>query len=197
MTSATGSRLAIGGGIAWLAGATLLGVTGALAALRPPGPQLLILGITVVALAVAHIGAVRTRIDALPVRWLVGLHAVRLVGIVFLALAAGGELSPLFAERAGWGDIAAAVLALGLVVSGPPDTRVRWWSYLVWNVFGLVDLVVAVGTATLVVMRGDVPGMDPLLRLPLIYVPMLLVPLLVTVHVILFRRLLSGLRSDG
>lgn len=183
-------RAPLVGGLVWLAAATAIGATGLLARLPPPGPQIVILALTITAIAVSTWNrAVRTWVDSLPLRWLVGVHGVRVIGAVFLFLAAAGTLSPLFATRAGWGDIATAVGALLLISSGLPRSPLHRWAYLGWNAFGLLDLVVAVATATLVVVRHDVPGMEPMLRLPLSLVPTLLVPLLVASHIALFRRL--------
>jgi len=184
-------RAPLVGGLVWLAAAITIGATGLLARFPPPGPQVVILGLTLAAVVVSTWNrAVRTWVDSLPLRWLVGVHGVRVIGVVFLFLAAAGTLSPLFAARAGWGDIAAAVGALVLVSTGVPRSPLHRWAYLGWNAFGLIDLAVAVGTATIVVMRQDVPGMDPMLRLPMSLVPTLLVPLMVASHVALFRRLL-------
>src|SRR5437762_368030 len=62
------------------------------------------------------------------------------------------------------------------------------------NVFGMIDLIVAVTTAGFVVARGDVPGMEPLLRLPLVLVPIFAVPLLFATHIALFRRLWPSIK---
>jgi hypothetical protein len=123
------------------------------------------------------------------VRAIVLAHTARFVGAVFLLLAARGELSPLFAELAGWGDIAAATLALGVVALGAPTTAPKRATYLAWNTFGLLDLLIAVGSATVVAVRGDVPGMGPIISLPLVLVPTFFVPVLVASHISLFRRL--------
>jgi hypothetical protein len=184
-------RAIIIGGVLWLAAALALGATGALAVLPPPGPQIIILALTVAAIVVSTgVPGVRAWVDSIPMRRLVGIHAVRFIGAVFLSLSSRGELSPLFAAWAGWGDIIAAVGAVVLVLSGLPRTTLHRRAYLAWNTFGVLDLVVAVGTATIVVFRGDVPGMDPITRLPLVLVPTLLVPLLFASHVAVYRRLL-------
>lgn len=180
---------AVTGGIAWVALALTLGVSGVLVAARPPAPQILILSLTAAAIWITSRGALRELVNTIPLRALVGAHAVRFVGIVFLALSAQGVLSPAFATPAGWGDIAVAVSALGLVALGTPTTRMRRGLYLGWNVFATLDLMVAVGSATLVALSGDVPGLAPLLRAPLVLVPTVLVPLLFASHVIIFRRL--------
>ena len=120
---------------------------------------------------------------------LVGVHAVRFIGIVFLALTARGELSARFGQRAGWGDIVVAALAVVLALIGPGAGSVRRWAFLTWNALGMIDLLAALGTAALVIGRGDTPGMEPLLRLPLLLVPIFAVPVLLATHVALFRRL--------
>lgn len=189
MSYAAIPRVVYMGGLLWIGAAILLGATGALAAVPPPGPQIVILALTVGLYLATRTAGVRAWVDTLSLRLLVGLHGVRFVGIVFLLLAAQGSLSPIFAERAGWGDIVAAVVALALVLTGMPNSEFRRWAYMGWNAFGVLDLLVAVGTATLVFFRGDVPGMEPLMQLPLIIVPMFLVPVLLVSHIIIFQRL--------
>jgi len=185
------SRVVIVGGFLWLTVALLLGATGAFAALPFPGPQIVILALTIAAIVVStSVPGVRAWVDSIPMRGLVGFNAVRFVGAVFVVLGARGALSPIFAFRAGWGDVIAAAVAVLLVLSGTPRTTLHRWAYLAWNTFGVLDLVVAVGTATIVVFRGDVPGMEPITRLPLVLVPMLFVPVLFAAHVAIYRRLM-------
>ena len=178
----------------WLALALLAGATGFLAQLPFPGPQLIILALLAGTLvAVSTVPALRAWIDALPLRVLVGINAVRLVGIAFLVLAARGEIAPVFAARAGWGDIATAVLALVLVAAGEPRTPLGRGLTHAWNAFGLLDLVVA--TATAVTLRGAIPGIIPVLSLPLVVVPTFFVPILLANHVVIFRRLRGAGRA--
>ena len=185
------SRVIVIGGVLWLAAALALGATGLFAILPPPGPQLIILALTIAAIvASTSISGVRAWVDSIPLSRLVGIHAVRFVGAVFLVLAASGSMSPIFAARAGWGDLIAAAGAVVLVLSGSPRTSTHRWAYLAWNTFGVLDLVLAVVTATIVVFRGDIPGMDPITRLPLVLVPTFLVPLLFASHVAIYRRLM-------
>ena len=180
---------AVTGGIAWIALALTLGVSGVLVTSRPPAPQILILSLTAAAIWITSRGELRTLVDAIPIRALVAMHTVRFIGFVFLAMSAQGALSPTFANPAGWGDVAVAASALGLVALGAPATRLRRGLYLSWNAFATLDLVVAVGSATLVALSGDVLGIAPLLRAPMVLVPTFLVPLLFASHVIIFRRL--------
>ena len=193
MSATVSPRPAIFGTLVWLALATAIGLTGVLGAL-PAGPQVRALALTVVAVFVSNrVAVVRQSVDALPLQALIGIHAIRFIGIAFVVLAARGDLSPLFAERAGWGDVTTATIAVGLLLVGLATTVPRG-VLLAWNVFGIIDLLVAVGTATFVVVRGDVPGMQPLLGLPFILVPIFAVPLLFATHVALFRRLRAPTR---
>src|SRR2546422_11522958 len=93
--------------IAWLALALVAGGTGFLVRLPFPGPQLIFLGVFAATLvAVTAVPALRAWVDALPLRALIGINAFRFVGITFLVLAARGQIAPVFAQRAGWGEIA-------------------------------------------------------------------------------------------
>ena len=188
------SRAVVIGSSLWLLAALAFGASDVLGQMRPPGPQIIVLILpTVFAIAVSvSVPAVRTWVDSIPLRGLVGIHAVRLVGATFLILAARGAVATTFAERAGWGDITAAVGAVILVLSGLPRTTLHRWAYLVWNTFGVLDFIVAVGTATIVGQRGDTPGVEPLMRLPLVVVPILFVPILFAAHVAIYRRLIPA-----
>lgn len=182
----------------WLGLVVVAGAAGFFTKLPFPGAQLIILGLTVGALAAGFaVPALRAWIDALSLRALIGVNALRFVGISFLVLASRGELSPLFANRAGWGDIAVAALAIALVAAVGPDTAGRRALVYAWSAFGLLDLVVAVGTATMVTVQGVTPGVEPLLSFPLVVVPAFFVPLFLANHVFIFRRLIAAGRAAG
>jgi hypothetical protein len=177
----------------WLILAIAAGATGFFLRLPFPGPQLIILGLVVVTLVA---GLVPSRlsawIDAIPLRVLVGVNATRFIGIAFLVLAARGQMNQVFADRAGWGDIATAILAIALVVRWAAITPARRLLLHVWNALGFLDLAVAVGTATAVTLTGVTPGVERLLTLPFSIVPTFLVPLFLANHVFVFRRLVRG-----
>jgi hypothetical protein len=88
----------------------------------------------------------RQIVRAIPQTWLVGVHAVRLAGFLFLALADMRLLPAEFALPAGYGDMAVGLLALWLVyllVKQKPYAR----SLVIgWNVLGLLDFIVAITT---------------------------------------------------
>lgn len=181
----------------WLGLAITAGATGVFTRIPSPGPQLLILALAAATIvAGTRAGAFRSWIDGADPRLLVAAHVVRLAaGVVFLILAAQGELSPLFARNAGWGDIVAGLLAIPLMLTGLPRTPGHRAAWLAWNIVGSLDFVIVLGTATYVALTA--PGSLALLfQLPLILIPVFAVPLLIASHVFLFRRL-AALRLDA
>ena len=203
MTASTASAPRFPGAAAlavtvWLGLAVAAGATGFFLRLPFPGPQLIILALVALTLAAGSVpGRLRAWIDAIPLRVPVGVNATRFIGIVFLVLAARGQVDPVFAARAGWGDIATALAAIALVVTGGAVTPGRRLLHHAWNAFGLLDLVVAVGTATAVTLNGTTPGVAAVLTFPLSLVPTVLVPLFLANHVLIFRRLVAAGASGG
>ena len=89
-----------------------------------------------------------------------------------------------FAYRAGWGDILAATGALMLLPwkDGPWFRR----ALSLWNVIGLVDLLLAVGTGAW--LNATRPGsMIEIVTLPLALVLLWFVPVLLSSHLVLLR----------
>ena len=98
-----------------------------------------------------------------------------------------GKLPREFAVPGGWGDIAVAALAVGVLAIGP-DSRRGWWPTLVWNVIGTIDILFVVATAARLGMQ-DGASMVEFTRLPLCVLPLWLVPLIIATHAVLFVRL--------
>lgn len=172
----------------WFLGALLIVGSGRLAALRPPGPQFVLLGLTVALLtAGAVFTGFRIWLAGINLRQLVALHVTRFVGIWFLVLASRGELPAAFALPAGWGDIVVATGALVFVLL-VPDLLARRTALLLWNFLGLVDILFVVATAARFLVSAP-ESMRALLVLPLGLVPSFLVPLIIATHLWLFQRL--------
>ncbi len=178
---------------AWLGIVLLAGATGFFVRLPFPGAQVIILGLAVATIVAGlTVPGLRAWIDGLPLRALIGFNVFRIMGFVFLAYAARGQLAQVFADRAGWGDIAVGALALVLVAAGEPRTALHRGLIYAWNALGTIDLATAVATATVVTIRGVTPGVQPVLSLPLVLIPAFLVPIYLATHVFIFRRLVSG-----
>jgi hypothetical protein len=174
----------------WLVVALFAGASGRLTAMLPPVPQIVLLALTVLAIAATLlVPRVRGWADTVDLRVLVGFHLLRFVGVYFLLLYQRGELPYAFAVLGGIGDIVVATLALLILASGQKPGASRF--FLWWNVVGFIDIFFVVGTAARLAM-ADPASMSALLRLPLSLLPTWLVPLIIASHVLIFRRLLRG-----
>jgi hypothetical protein len=116
-------------------------------------------------------------------RILTSAQAWRMVGFTFVLLEARGVLPAVFALPAGYGDmvIGATAAFVAWKFADPAHRN----SFILWQVLGILDLVVAVSlgtTAGLLSPQG--PSTAPMTVLPLSLIPTFLVPLFVMLHVI-------------
>jgi hypothetical protein len=126
-------------------------------------------------------------IEAVPQQWIVGVQLYRALGLIFLVLYASGKLPGLFAWPAGAGDIAVGLLApivAGLYAANSQRFAASVWA---WNVFGIADLVVAVGTGFLtspssLQLFAFANPSEIISTFPLVLVPVYLVPLSILLH---------------
>ena len=150
--------------------------------------------IVVGAIALWRSGTLSRIIDAVPQSWLVGVQLYRVLGATFLILLGIGRLPGVFALPAGVDDVLVGILApvVGLAYASGVAGRGRL--VLAWNVFGLLDLVAALGTGFL-----TSPSPFQLLSLaapntlvsafPLVLIPVFAVPLSVLLHVASLMKL--------
>lgn len=130
----------------------------------------------------------------LPLSWIVGAHAWRLVGLGFVGAWLYGALPAGFALPAGLGDAVAAAGALALL----PRLRrgdVPRKTLLAWNLFGLVDLVAALALGLLYsngpfsVLAAGTATTEPMVTFPVSLIPTFLVPLFLLLHGLVFVRI--------
>ena len=135
-----------------------------------------------------------TVLAAVPLPWLVGIQLYRVIGLIFLVLYGSGQLPGEFAIPAGAGDVliglTAPIVAFALYRQYAWSERVA----VVWNIAGVVDLAVAVGTGflsspgPLQVLAPDSPN-RLITTFPLVLVPLFAVPLSVVLHLAALKRL--------
>lgn len=147
------------------------------------------------ALLVAFSPAARAALLGLPAPFLIGLNVPRLVGALFLFLAAAGRIDGPFPVSAGWGDIITGVFALPVAVMVARGAAKTSSLPALWNAFGALDLVAAVALG---VMSADgsplqvfhvVSGPSPMTALPWSFIPTVLVPFWLILHAVLFVQL--------
>ena len=188
----------------WLVLVFVLGARGAFVQSpdTPPFPILLAVLVPLVVFIAAYLGwgAFRTFVLASDLRLLTAIQAWRAGGLSFLALYAHAILPGLFAWPAGLGDIAIGVTApwIALALMRRPVFAASR-QFIVWNLLGILDLVVAVITGAM--SSGFIPGLvgtvttAPMAELPLVLIPAYFVPLFIILHLIaLFqaRRFAGG-----
>jgi len=164
----------------------------------PPLPLGLAAVIPVALFAFCYLTSVRFQefVLSLDLRILAAAQTWRVGGIVFLILYQHGALPGVFAIPAGWGDIVIGITA----------PIVAWYwrrpfpskTFIVWNVLGSLDLVLAVILGVLAsrtpvgILAGDVTtrlmGQFPFSLIPTFFVPLLLI-----LHLISLNRVQKGL----
>jgi hypothetical protein len=191
------SLAAIAGG--WVGLASALGAAGKLA-FTPDHPvplvgvlfatPLLIVG----ALALTS-ARLRSTLMAIPMPLLIGLNALRVLGVLFLLLAAVGRLSGPFPYSAGLGDIITGAFAIPLALSVARSQKLSVRAIARWNIFGALDLVAAVSLgitsaagSPLQLIHAGV-GSEAMQNLPFCLVPTALVPFYLITHAIIAAQL--------
>ena len=141
------------------------------------------------------IKAFRDWVLNLDMRHLILLHSWRMVGMGFVFLYFHDRLPALFALPAGLGDAMAAMGAvfLGIALYDRAASVSRTRVYL-WNMFGLIDFVVAVSmgvmtrTGEVLHSSGQVSS-DIMGTFPLALIPGFAVPFFVITHLIIYAQL--------
>ena len=129
-------------------------------------------------------------------RHLIWMNVWRLEGIVFLLLMSDEQMPALWALPAGIGDIIVGVAAPW--VASHVDTRNGRRLAIIFNLFGLLDLVVAVSLGIMtspgrLQVFHTTPTSQLVTDFPLALVPTFLVPLAFAVHIVSLIQF-SGVR---
>jgi len=156
--------------------------------------------LTVVVLSLAS-SAFRSAVFRIPVPLIIGLNAMRVLGALFLFLLVAGRLGGPFPYSAGIGDIVTGLFALSIAGVAARGSVLNG-RVLLWNAFGMLDLIVAVflgttsqpGSAIQFIHAGV--GSGAIVTLPWAMIPVFLVPFYLVGHGLVFaharREALSG-----
>jgi hypothetical protein len=177
--------------VTWFAIVAVLGAHGGF--VTPPGtpPLPILLGVlTPLAVFVAAYllsRTIREFVLAIDPRVMMAMHAWRFAGLGFLALYAHGVLPGFFAWPAGLGDIAIGMTApwlLAVLMRQPSFAASR--TFVIWNLLGILDLVVALATGALgtILVAGADTGVTTaaMAQMPLVLIPAFFVPVLFALH---------------
>lgn len=198
------SLAAIGG--AWVGLASGLGAAGKFA-FSPDNPVPLIGVLFAVPLLVVGVLAIssqraRAALLAVPMPLLIGLNSLRVLGVLFLLLAAAGRLSGPFPYFAGLGDIITGVVAIGLALRVARSERPPWAAVRSWNIFGSADLILAVSLGILSAQGSPLQlihagaGSEAMQYLPYCLVPSVLVPFYLITHAIVAAQVAAARHAE-
>ncbi|WP_336598345.1 hypothetical protein [Paraburkholderia bengalensis] len=162
-----GTRILLAVLSVWGMAVVIAAGTGAYRAIYPLWlAGLIALGIVVPVVVYGLSRRFRAYIETAGLQTLTAFHIWRIAAaLVFFWYGAHGLLPEVFVRNAGWGDLIAGLLALG--VTSLPKTRNR---YLVFHLFGFADFVVAVGTGLTCFLLND-PRMSGIQTLPMALIP--------------------------
>jgi hypothetical protein len=145
----------------------------------------------------------RRVVDAVPADALISTQVYRVIGaVLFLPLYASGIVPGYFALPAGWGDLAVGLLALWVAFAVRRRLGGARPLALLWNLFGFLDLVVAVGMGTGILVPLLAPTLGPvspaaaMTFFPLVLIPTYAVPLGFILHIYSIRRTLREGRAQ-
>ena len=136
--------------------------------------------------------AVGRIIDAVPQPWLVGVQLYRALGVTFLILYANDQMPGLFALPAGVGDVTVGLLAPVVALAYARDAQRNAGRVTTWNIFGILDLVVAITTGFITspsTLFSYEPPNALIAIFPLVLIPVYLVPLSALLHLASLAKL--------
>ena len=177
--------------VAWFAIVAALGARGGFVTPSGVPPLPILLGV-LTPLAVFFAAYLLSRmirefVLAIDPRLMMAMQAWRFAGLGFLALYAHGVLPGFFAWPAGLGDIAIGMTApwlLAVLMRQPSFAASR--TFVIWNLLGILDLVVALATGALgtILVAGADAGVTTaaMAQMPLVLIPAFFVPVLFALH---------------
>jgi hypothetical protein len=158
---------------------------------------LIIMGVSV---ALTAIFAKRILGPGLDQRWLIGLQLFRAIGMLFVLEWSRGNLPAVFALPAGWGDLAAAVTAL-VVLVGFRGREIPAGAVRAVSVVGIADAISAFffgffsSDTPVQLFSQDFP--NRVIEYPTGLIPLFLICFAVCMHVLSLAELRRSLSASG
>jgi hypothetical protein len=169
--------------------------------ITPLIPLFVVAPMAIAGLALWRSSSLRRVLAAVPLPALHGVQFYRIIGMVFLILLALGQIPAHFALPAGWGDVMVGLTAPLVAVALIRGVRNARLLAISWNVFGLLDLAVAVGMGTGLLapllapeLGSRVPPTGAMGAFPMILVPAFAAPISVLLHLLALGGSLRGVR---
>jgi hypothetical protein len=196
-TKSTGA-IAYGAVALWFIFAFVMGIQGNYVS-SPTNPPLL-LGLTFIVPILVFIvlywtnTSLRAFAHTLNLKVTIGLNLWRLGGVDFLIRYAQGHLPAGFAFPAGIGDVITGLTAIPLLLAISRNTPTARKRFVAWNVFGLIDLILAVSLGILHsqssfgILAGSGPTTLLMGEFPRSMIPTFFVPSFILLHLLALAR---------
>jgi hypothetical protein len=165
----------------------------------PTIPYGILVPIIIGGLVIVRSSTMARVLDAVPQHWLIGVQLYRALGAIFLILYGAGKMPGLFAWPAGLGDVLVGVLAPVVAVAYARGPEKNGDLVSAWNIFGMVDLIVAVATgfstspSPFQLFAFDQPN-ELVSVFPLVLIPTYLVPVSILLHIASLTKLRRTVR---
>ena len=129
----------------------------------------------------------RVRVESI-----IRLHIFRLIGGFFILLMLIGHLPKVFSLIAGIGDIVTAISSLWIARNLQEKTDNARLLALIWNTFGLMDILVTSFTAialTKISMETGAQSVEILTTFPFCFIPAFAPATIIFLHISIYRKL--------
>ncbi len=160
-----------------------------------------VLTFSIIALFPKAVDAIRSLIDATPMQWLTGIHALRILAIGGIIKGMRGEFPLSFALWIGIPDFLFGLSAL-LVSWLSVKKRIGTGGLIVWNLLGVLAILPAapligqMGLPGLLHRIDETPSSEALFTFPMVLAPALVVPLFVMINMVVAIRLIERSRAE-
>jgi hypothetical protein len=145
-------------------------------------------------LVIANLKVYKVILDHVTLQSLVKLHTFRFIGVFFLIANAYHALPTVFAYIAGLGDIATAISSIWVAKAIVEKKVYAKPLTIVWNIFGLCDivsvLVTAIITTKLSITTGT-QGLAEIANFPFVLIPAFAPATIIFLHLSIFRKLMQ------
>lgn len=131
-------------------------------------------------------------INALSIQKLISLHIFRLIGIYFFIAYSYNSLPKNFAFVAGVGDVTTALTSFIVVYC--INAKKNYWKkiVIVWNVFGLIDILAVMINAIIATNQSLTIGTLPLTEItkfPFCFIPAFAPATIIFLHLCIFKKI--------
>ncbi|WP_109831986.1 hypothetical protein [Reichenbachiella versicolor] len=126
---------------------------------------------------------------------LIFIQVFRFVGVYFFLVNQHGAIPDLFAQLGGYGDILTAALVFPTVYLLKKNSSMAKSMAWIWNIIGLVDILLVMGSANLITAQAIQSGEEGVAQFgtfPFSWIPAFAPMTIIFLHILTFKKLIKG-----